>query len=135
MIYIYLNPLSTKVSVSSILASGTNISRKKAFLSLPNRHMYNNHPYKRHRPGPVITDLELSLKSNIPSLPSTVHTFFHLLLFPSYYCANWRQLDSQNAGASSGFSELYAGSVRGTWPVRATSFRVWDFKFQSYTRY
>ncbi len=72
--------------MNSILASGTNISRKKVFLSLPYRYMYIMHPYKRHRPGPVITDLELGLKSNIPSLPLIAHTFFHLLLFPSYYC-------------------------------------------------
>ncbi len=131
-------PLSTKVSVNSILASGTNISRKNVlFLSLPNWYMYNMHPNKRHRPGPVIIDLELCLKSNIPSLPSLVHTFFHLLLFPSYYLfANWRQLDLHNADACSmpSVSELYKGSVRGTWHSRATSFRVWYFKFQSYTR-
>jgi hypothetical protein len=43
-------------------------------------------PYKRHRPGPVITGLELSLKSNIPSLPSIVHTlsFTSMISFTSY---------------------------------------------------
>jgi hypothetical protein len=107
------------------------------------------HQYKRHRPGPVITDLELryffhyrigtcktrtstsvtdpvspvitdlelNRKSNTPALLSSiVYTFFHLLLLPSYYRINGRQLDLQNADASSipSVSEPYKGSVRGT---------------------